>query len=161
MNTPISLTEKHSAAGVMFKKALEPMLLDADEPLSLHQVSNLIQQDHPAGLSLKRLGIELGFPKSWTARKMIEHAFGDSVTFTGSGPATYIQSAGGSEEQSLGHEGVNAVLLRLLARDHLGHHPAKRLAARLPTNQSGPTRQLLHPVGVRQFRTSMAHISSM
>ncbi|MBL72934.1 MAG: hypothetical protein CMB41_07300 [Euryarchaeota archaeon] len=104
MNTAISLAEKHSAAGVVFKKALEPMLLYADEPLSLHQVSNLIQQDHPAGLSLKRLGIELGFPKSWTARKMIEHAFGDSVTFTGSGPATYVQSAGGSEEQGPGHE---------------------------------------------------------
>ncbi len=35
---------------------------------------------------------------------MIEHAFGNSVVFTGSGPATYIQWAEGSEEEGARHE---------------------------------------------------------
>ena len=69
MDTPITLAEKYSAAGVMFKKALETYPSEAGEQRLLSQVSNLVQQGHPSGISLKRLGIELGFPSSWTARK--------------------------------------------------------------------------------------------
>lgn len=99
-----TLAEKYSAAGVAFKGAIETFLPKVGEQRLLSQVSNLVQQGHPSELSLKRLGVKLGFPSSWTARKMIEHAFGESVAFTGSGSATYIQRDGGSEEQSPGHE---------------------------------------------------------
>lgn len=94
------VAEKYSAAGAAFKKALTPFLPEAGEQRSLSQLSNVIQQAHTSELSLKRLGIELGFPKTWTARKMIEHAFGESIVFTGSGPATYLQCAQQSFEDS-------------------------------------------------------------
>ena len=104
LDAAITLAEKYSAAGVAFKGAIETFLPKVGEQRLLSQVSNLVQQGHPSELSLKRLGIKLGFPSSWTARKMIEHAFGESVAFTGSGSATYIQRDGGSEEQGPGHE---------------------------------------------------------
>ncbi len=99
-----SAAEKHLVAGVAFKKALAPFLPQPGEQRSLSQISNVVQQEYPGALSLKRLGVELGYPSSWTARKMIEHAFGNSVVFTGSGPATYIQWAEGSEEEGARHE---------------------------------------------------------
>ena len=64
-----SAAEKHSAAGVLFKKALATFLPQPGEQRSLSQISNVVQQEHPAELSLKRLGVELGYPSSWTARK--------------------------------------------------------------------------------------------
>ncbi|MBD39812.1 MAG: hypothetical protein CMB11_05435 [Euryarchaeota archaeon] len=98
--TATSTAEKYSSAGAAFKKAIAPFLPEAGEQRSLSQLSNVIQQAHASDLSLKRLGIELGFPKTWTARKMIEHAFGESIVFTGSGPATYLQCAQQSIEDS-------------------------------------------------------------
>ena len=104
LDAAITLAEKYSAAGVALKIAIETFLPKVGEQRLLSQVSNLVQQRHPSELSLKRLGVKLGFPSSWTARKMIEHAFGENVIFTGSGSATYIQRAGDSEEQGPGHE---------------------------------------------------------
>ena len=77
LDAAITLAEKYSAAGVAFKSAIETFLPKVGEQRLLSQVSNLVQQGHPSELSLKRLGIKLGFPSSWTARKMIEHAFGE------------------------------------------------------------------------------------
>jgi len=92
LNTgPMTMKGKHASAGNAFRDAVTPYLPEIGEACLLTKLSNVVQEQHDSELSLKRLGIEFGFPKTWTARKMLEHAFQGSVEFDGTGSKTYIR----------------------------------------------------------------------
>lgn len=77
----------------LFRDAVLSHLPEAGDSKRLTEVSNQVKGQDASNRSIKSIGIQLGFPESWTVTKMLQSVFQDELQFENIGGSVFVSLA--------------------------------------------------------------------
>jgi hypothetical protein len=77
----------------LFRDAVRSHLPEAGDSKRLTEISNQVKGQDASNRSIKSIGIQLGFPESWTVTKMLQSVFQNDLQFEKIGGSVFVSLA--------------------------------------------------------------------
>lgn len=111
---------------------VEPFLPNPGETKLLTVISNEIKAADAQGRAIKAIGVEVGFPKSWTVTRMLEAAFGPMVRIQQHDGTTTLTVVQPSNSDSVQTNNIEVSLEAVQSKSPIDEELRKNLLQLLP-----------------------------